>query len=299
MKNTQNFSKWQKEFALSLFNELSPELHSSFENSYECNIDKNIDANTNTGTDLKAGRKTNTPILEKTLSHTANQKRFSIYQNNVFHSLTTALGDLYPVVKKLVGDDFFNGTAHFYLRGNPPSQAAMVYFAHDFPEFLSQFEHTQTLTYLAPVAKLELAKHRAYHAEDKTPLTMEVIASIHPDELSTAKITLHPSLQLLQSTHPILDIWHANQDDADNKKTIDINEPQYVLVVRPLYSVSTYTIDECSYYFIHYLQSGCTLQEAISRLLNEHGHLVSDENKISQLVNFLISEELISDITLI
>ncbi|NBR38581.1 MAG: DUF2063 domain-containing protein, partial [Alphaproteobacteria bacterium] len=62
------------------------------------------------------------------------------------------LGDLYPVIKKLVGEDFFTGTASYYIRNNPPQQAAMVNFGQDFPVFLRQFEHTQGMPYLADTA---------------------------------------------------------------------------------------------------------------------------------------------------
>jgi hypothetical protein len=252
--STNNFAHWQADFTQSLLGELSPNL------------------------------------LDNIQSHTPDtgQQRFAIYQNNIFHSLTTALGDLYPVVKKLVGDDFFTGTATHYLRKNPPKQAAMVHLGQDFPSFLVQFEHTQSMTYLAAMARVELARHDAYHAIDAPPLSTLDIEQIHPNTFASAQLSLHPSLQLLNSEHPIFDIWQANQENNDTEENINLNEPQQVLIVRPLYEVCMYNLDLSTYYFIDCLSHGQTVQQAIEITLATH----ADFN-IGNAINFVLQEQLI------
>lgn len=47
-------------------------------------------------------------------------KRFDVYRNNVVASLSDALGVAFPVVQKLVGDEFFRAMAGVYLRQHPP-----------------------------------------------------------------------------------------------------------------------------------------------------------------------------------
>ncbi len=259
MTTNTNLEQWQEQFTSSLFNDLSDELKTSF----------------------------------KTASDIASNQRFAIYKNNVFHSLTNALGDLYPVIKKLVGDDFFNGTAAFYLRQHPPQQAAMVHFAQDFPDFLETFEHTQTLTYLAPVARLELARHQAYHAQDCKPINSDYIGQIQPEALAESRFLLHPSLQLITSNQPIFDIWQSNQDGNNSEKNIQLNEPQQVLIVRPYYDVYTYKINLSTYHFVDHLLKGNTLQEAINYIGTAHSELEVDEADISQIIHFLLNEELI------
>jgi hypothetical protein len=220
-----------------------------------------------------------------------NEKRFSIYQNNVFYSLTNALGDLYPVIKKLVGDNFFTGTAAYYLRQHPPQQAAMVYFAQDFPAFLATFEHTQTMPYLASVARLELAYHRAYHAVDHPFLSATDFANIPPEKLASAKIALHPSLQLLAEPQPIFSIWQANQEGNDSEENINLNEPQQALVVRPSYSVSIYHIDLGTHQFIQALQEKNSVQDAIEKALD-----IDPTFAISDAIHFALQAQLFSHI---
>lgn len=233
--------------------------------------------------------------IEQSLQHdslNAKQQRFAIYQNNVFYSLSNALASLYPVIKKLVGDDFFTGTATYYLRENPPQQAAMVHFGQDFSTFLSHFEHTASMTYLPHVAQLELARHKAYHACDAPPLSIEFIATIAPEALAEARFTLHPSLHFVQSAHPIFDIWQANQEDNNSDETINLNEPQQVLVVRPLYDVYMYNVDLSTYQFINCLSHGHTLQEAIEITAATH-----PEFNVSEALNFSLQTQLFTQIT--
>lgn len=254
--HSSSLAHWQENFSLSLLDQLNDEL-------------------------------TNTFITQ---SSNASEQRFAIYQNNVFHSLTTALGDLYPIVKKLVGDDFFTGTASYYLRKHPPHLAAMVHFGQSFPDFLRDFEHTRTISYLANVATLELAHHQAYHAIDKAPLTADIIAAIDPEQLASSHIELHPSLRMVKAEQAIFTIWQNHQKD-DNEEIIALNEPQQVLVVRPVYDVCTYNIDMSTYDFIDYLSKGHTFQEAAEVTLTTHQAF-----DISGALNFALQEQLFSHI---
>lgn len=257
MSQSGTFTRWQEDFAQSLLTDLSPSLQASLQGD----------------------------------SSVAQQQRFGIYQNNVFYSLSNALAELYPVIKQLVGDDFFTGTASYYLRENPPQQAAMVHFGQDFPQFLTQFEHTKAMTYLAPIAELELARQRAYHAEDTQPLAIEAVAQIAPEALASAKIAFHPSLQFVKSAHPIFDIWQSNQEDNDAKNPIDLNEPQQVLVVRPVYDVSMYSIDLGTYHFVDCLSNGHIVQQAIEITLATY-----PDFDVGNAIHFMLQTQLLTHI---
>ena len=47
----------------------------------------------------------------------------AVYRNNVFAALTKALGDLYPVVKQLVGNGFFAYAANDYVIARHPGSS--------------------------------------------------------------------------------------------------------------------------------------------------------------------------------
>ena len=81
--------------------------------------------------------------------------RLNIYRNNVIHSLSSAIADLYPIVKRLIGDDCFNAAAIAFVRANPPSNSALVFYGEGFIGFIEKFEPCRHLGYLSDIAKLE------------------------------------------------------------------------------------------------------------------------------------------------
>jgi len=259
----KDLASWQNGFAQSLLEDLIPDIKQSF----------------------------------ATQSDNESQQRFAIYQNNVFHSLTNALGDLYPVVKQLVGDEFFTGMAAYYLREEPPRQAAMVHFGKSFPLFLSGFKHTQSMPYLAPVAQLELARHHAYHAKDSIPLSVNDFTKVNPEQIAEATLTPHPSLQIIKANYSIFTIWQIHQADTNSDEKVEINEPQQVLIVRPSYEVIVLSVDPYTYRFIGLLAKGNSIATAIHDI-NTELESTSEKNMFdpSSAINFLIEQQLFTDI---
>ncbi len=71
---------------------------------------------------LDAGK----PVPEGVTSHTGNQpaRRFAVYRNNVVASLVKALGARFPVVSRIVGEEFFNAMARVFVDGASTALAA-------------------------------------------------------------------------------------------------------------------------------------------------------------------------------
>ncbi|MGY8814312.1 MAG: HvfC/BufC family peptide modification chaperone [Gammaproteobacteria bacterium] len=200
----------------------------------------------------------------KTQNPDNNEQRLNIYRNNVFYSLTSALADLYPVIKRLTGTDFFNGTAKSYLLEHPPKNAAMVYFAENFPDFLLNFKNTLDNPWLSDVARVDLAWHQSYHAADSAPLTPDQLAKIPADKLAQSKLALHPSVKLIQSAYPIFQIWDVNHSERETEDKIDLGSGEESLCsFRPVNDVIVRQLDTGSFTFLQQLQNGQPLSEAM------------------------------------
>ena len=98
------------------------------------------------------------------------------------------------------------------------------------------------MPYLASVAALELARHHAYHAEDKQALSIDEFAQLPPEQLAQAMLVPHPSLYLVNAEYAVFTIWQMHQPnhniegetkEESNEENIDINEPEHILIVRP------------------------------------------------------------------
>ena len=78
-------------------------------------------------------------------------KRFDVYRNNVAVSLTEALETGFPVIRKLVGEEFFKAMAGVYLRRHPPASQLMMFYGQSMPAFLDEFEPVAHLHFLQDI----------------------------------------------------------------------------------------------------------------------------------------------------
>lgn len=138
------------------------------------------------------------------------EKRFSVYRNNVAHSLASALVEGFPVLTKLLGEPFFREMALVYLRIHPPASQLMMHYGAAMPTFLVGFPGTVHLKYLPDVARLELAQRRAYHAADGEAIDPVNLNALDQATLMDSRLILAPAVETLTSDYPVLSIWEFN-----------------------------------------------------------------------------------------
>ena len=197
--------------------------------------------------------------------HAFFTKRCAVYRNNVHHSLVQALADSFPVVQQLVGEDFFTLMAKEYLYLSPPQSPVLLEFGAQFPEFVRRLEAAESLAYLADVASLELLWQQAYHGADAPSVDGQYFADIPAESLYESSPVCHPTLQLIHSEYSIGSIWQAHQDQQTNEQ-LNIEGPEWLIVVRPEYEVHVYFMDEPGYRFIERLAQGERLGAVITEL---------------------------------
>jgi hypothetical protein len=164
-------------------------------------------------------------------------RRFAVYRNNVAVSLTEALEVAFPVVRRIVGDDFFRAMAGVFLRLHPPRSPLLMLYGEAFPGFLTRFGPVAHLGYLPDVARLELALREAYHAADAAPVGPEALAA--GTELLAARLTLAPAVCVLTSRWPLHGIWRFNTAEGAPPpgraaEDVLVTRPGFDPVVAPL-----------------------------------------------------------------
>jgi hypothetical protein len=194
--------------------------------------------------------------------------RFDVYRNNVAGSLKRALGETFPVVKRLVGDDFFSAMAGVYVRDNIPASPLLFEYGATFADFIDGFEPAGELPYLSDVARLERLWLDAYHAADAVPLKIDALAAIAEDELDDLTLTLHPAAFLFRSAYPVLSIWQAHQRaDAPDLSALSW-QPERMLIVRPALDVALVRLDAAAYAFVAGLAAGQSLGNVCGSLVD-------------------------------
>jgi hypothetical protein len=203
------------------------------------------------------------PVPRAVTSHTSGSpvRRFGVYRNNVVVSLVNALRARFPVIEKIVGEEFFAAMARLFVTAHPPRSPVLHHYGDEFPEFIEAFPPAADLIYLADVARLEAARTRAFHAADAHPADPREWARLGPEQLIRYRFALHPSMQIVCSRHPIVTIWAMNSGEA-GLRPIDDDGAEDALVTRPQHDVLMHRLPPGGARFLQALAAGRSLGEA-------------------------------------
>lgn len=192
-----------------------------------------------------------------------------VYRNNYRGNLHDALAGAYPVIVKLVGDDFFRFLTRKYIEYNQPDSANLHRYGEALAGFLECFEPAKGLPYLPDMAKLEWACHVAYFAEDVMSLALESLAQIpagrYPD------LILHTACQMVRSRYPVAAIWQAHQFGADDDFHINLDKGGCIaLVSRKACIVQVGELSASDADWLRRIQDGLSLGAATADTLENY-----------------------------
>jgi hypothetical protein len=191
-------------------------------------------------------------------------RRFNIYRNNTFASLTATLLAVFPVTASLLGEGYFRFVAASFIKGNPPTEPRLVRYGSSFADFLGRLGELRALSYVADVARLEWLIAESLDApiaEPKSVLAFSALA-----QSGIPEIRLQPSLRLLFSRWPALDIWSAHQPNGDLESLAAVQRrPERVALWRSHDSVRFLRLGGAQYAFLHALAKRRGFEAAAGR----------------------------------
>jgi len=188
-------------------------------------------------------------------------QRFAVHRNNVAAGLVKALQSRFPVIEKLVGEEFFGAMARAFVAEQPPRSPLLAAYGDEFAAFIAGFAPACELAYLADVARLEAARTRAYHAADAMSLDPTRFAALDPSVIGDVRVALHPSAQIIRSPYPIVTIWAMNSGERELAPIASwLGED--ALVVRPHFEVLVRILPPGAAAFLLALSSSCPIGEA-------------------------------------
>jgi hypothetical protein len=188
-------------------------------------------------------------------------RRFAVYRNNVVAGLGRALRRRFPVVERIVGNEFFAAMAREFVRAQPPRSPLLAAYGDEFAGFIAAFEPAREIPYLADVSRLEAARTRAYHAPDATPVDVSELAAIDANLAGDLHVELHPSIEIVRSVYPIVTIWAMNSGEQE-LAPIEDWRGQDALVARPQLEVQVRELPPGGAAFLLALAGGVLLREA-------------------------------------
>jgi hypothetical protein len=188
-----------------------------------------------------------------------NAARFGLYRGNLTANWDRALANAYPVLRRLVGDEFFRALARDYGRQIGSTSGDLNELGAGLAEFLAHFEPTQDYPYFPDLARLEWSAHRAYYAADTAALAP---AELTAEALESTPFRLRPGHALLVSDWAVVEIWLAHQDPPGPFPT-ELVQPCHALVYRPDWRVQVREISTGEAAALAAVQAGAPLAAAL------------------------------------
>jgi hypothetical protein len=191
------------------------------------------------------------------------QDRLAVYIGNTYHNLREALRAVYPVIDRLVGEQFFDYAANRYIRDHPSQSGDIQCFGDSFPAFLESFPPAVSLSYLADTATLEWLVHEVFHAADHAPLPLSELSSLAGADCSTLRLRLHPACRLFASAFPVLRIWEVNQPESLSNESVDAQAGgDQVLIHRVGFAIDIQALPDGEFTMLTALREGQTVDGA-------------------------------------
>jgi len=193
-------------------------------------------------------------------------QHIAIYQNNIIANLVNTLRDTYPLVTKMVGDDFFKIAAKEYITQYPSRSANLHDYGEYFGKFLAEYPPVHDLIYLTEIAEFEWACHIIYFAAEHAALDIRILDHLTSDQYEKLYFIMHPASQLMQCHYPILKIIDLCK--GNTTEDIDISEGGInLLIIRRDLDICLVPLTASEFVFLTALQDGKTLSGALQETL--------------------------------
>lgn len=195
-------------------------------------------------------------------------RRLRVYRNNVRTTLTGALESGYPVVRRLLGAEYFRVLALRYVRDYPSRTGNLIDYGGEFPPFLETIAELRTLPYLPDVAHLERMMREVLFAAEPRRMNLEALAEVPRCRYEELRFAIHPGARLIASSYPALRIWQTNQPDHAGDPQVSLEEGgDLLLVIRRDAEVEIERLSPGEFTLLYQLEQGRNMRYACESAL--------------------------------
>jgi hypothetical protein len=182
-------------------------------------------------------------------------RRYGVYRNNVTVGLTRAMEANFPVVRRLLGEEYFEGFAREFVQSHPPRSPLMFEYGAEFGAALEAADDLAQFPYLGDVARLEQHVRISHHEADAPCLAPTFLAQVPEKQLMDTVFAPHPAMAVLESQYAIHSIYRANRG-ATPATVENVTVPETVLITRPVLDVQLHLLHGVQSVFFELLSDG-------------------------------------------
>lgn len=217
--------------------------------------------------------------------------RLAIYANAYYARLIECVGDVFPVLKRVLGDEVFDSFAFDYLQAYPSKRYTLNYLGDSFVDFLRETrpdpeegkDEADWADLLINLAILEWSIYEVFDGpgNEKTAMLEEQdVVGVEASAWVQIRLQTPPCLKLLELAYPVNPFYttvRASQDEleVDYPDTVT----SYVAISRRDYIVRRYDLSRPQYELLKALQAGGTMGEALEACMD-----VVPDDELDQLL---------------
>ncbi|WP_298610173.1 DNA-binding domain-containing protein [uncultured Thiothrix sp.] len=202
----------------------------------------------------------------------SSEQRVGIYRNSAHGILLDCLESLYPVCFELVGTEFFGRTAHNFIDQAPPTSPFLADYGAGFVNHLAEHPALQEMLWIVEVAKLEWARHAAWHTVNQVASDFAQLEGLSEAQQAELRFQLPASAHLISSNTSIHSIWLAHQEEYPEKpqfEKIDLQEAQQVLLFREQRRLHQTTLSTDDWAFLQAIQQQLSMGELAEQFADQ------------------------------
>jgi len=135
--------------------------------------------------------------------------RLGIYRHAYVSRLIEALGETYPVLRAVLGDEDFGALGEAFIAAHPSVHRSIRWYGAELAQFLTRQSPYAEQPLLAELALLEWTLAEVFDAADADSLTRAALAAIDPADWDGLTFTFHPSVRRLELRWNTAPVWRA------------------------------------------------------------------------------------------
>lgn len=193
--------------------------------------------------------------------------RIAVYANAYFARLVDCLGEVFPILKRTLGEEAFEGFAAEYLKENPSRSYTLHRLGVRFPEFLAVTRPPREdpsqpdwADFLVELARFELDLYEVFDGpgiEDGPRIEAAQLEVLNGPAAGTARLVPAPCLRLVETQFPVSEFYTQARGAAlDAELEYPEPTPSWVALTRRDFVVRRLPLVAAEYALLKQLKEG-------------------------------------------
>lgn len=218
------------------------------------------------------------PDLERIVTRSARlgaADRLAVYANAYQARLIECLGEVFPLVRRVVGESGFGDFAVDYLQDFPPRRYTLNGLGSHFAHYLERVRPEREAEdapdwadFIIDLARFEWELFEVFDGpgvEGRPPLEFATLAELGPEQWNEVRLQPAPCLRLLKFRFPLNEFFSTARGKPDEEE-LGVPEPQdsYVALTRREFVVRRHALSAAEHRLLSALVGGGGLGAALA-----------------------------------